>query len=315
MAYLYVDTKKLDIECVRLNEINRKLELAKNSFEQTQKKIVGKMPMMAGNLIYIEHGLEKQLGISGDYGKALEKFITLYREHEKVVLSNTSTSSNSPDKSVIDPSDMSYEEYLNYRYENAVDETTKEIYKKYKDKIKIKDDAYDGTAHYNGIWNEIKYNAEDDAKNERGSGYTYYHEVGHLIDDQSDWNSYTSTDWSYDFYDKLKADINNWINKIKSEQGYTDIQDVYDYMETWLFEDANNKNGISDLVKGITDGNVIGRWGHDINYYSSSSIPKEAFAHFFEAGMRTDSTKLDYIKEIFPTAYEEFQKMLRDELK
>ena len=75
------------------------------------------------------------------------------------------------------------------------------------------------------------------------------------------------------------------------------------------------KNGVSDLVNGLTDGKACGGWLHEDSYYNKNSIAKEAFAHFFEAGMSADTTKLDYIKEIFPSAYQEYQKMIQDELK
>ena len=209
---------------------------------------------------------------------------------------------------------MTYEEILEYRAENAVDDNTRRMYERYLNKIKVNDDDYQGNAHYNSRKNHINYSDEDDATNERGPGNTYFHEVGHLIDDRSDWNGNTSTDGSYDFYACLQADVNNWLQRCMDENGYTDINDAYDDLSAWLWDDPNMKNGISDLVIGITSGNAGGRWSHKSDYYNSQSIPREAFAHFFEAGMCADPTKLDYIREIFPTAYEEFQQMLQDEL-
>ncbi len=215
----------------------------------------------------------------------------------------------------INPDELSYDEYLEYRANHAVDENTRKLYEKYQKKIKIKDDDYDGTAHYHPVWNHINYNVEEDNVDERGRGSTYFHEVGHLIDDKSDLNSSTSTDWSYDFYKKLDKDLDNYINKIMKENGYTNKQDAYDDLTSWLWDDPDMKSGVSDLVNGLTDGEACGRWSHSDDYYNKSSIANEAFAHFFEAGMSTDSTKLDYIKEIFPSAYEEYQKMITDELK
>lgn len=263
---------------------------------------------------------EEERAVKGMKDK-LQDVITSYITTEQKLcnnidneIKNRKKEENNSEDEIINPENMSYEEYLQYRYENAVDENTRLLYEKYIKKIRIKDDSYEGTAHYNFIWNHIKYDSETDATNRRGIGCTYYHEVGHLIDDQSDWNSHTSTDWSYDFYDKLNEDVNNWVKNIMIEQGYTDIDDAYDYVSEWLRIDGDNKNGISDLIYGLTDGAAYGFWAHDIDYYSSSSIPKEAFAHFFEAGMSADNTKLEYIKKIFPNAYKEYQKMIEDEL-
>ncbi len=253
----------------------------------------------------------------------LLQIATAYENHEqKICNEHKNTKNNNEDTSQkhndnedeISPDDMSYEEYLQYRYENAVDENTRKLYEKYMDNINIKDDDYEDGAFYNSFWNHIKYNAEDDAENVRGIGCTYYHETGHLIDDQSDWFGDTSTDGSYDFYEKLNEDVDNYINNIMEEKGYTDIEDAYSDFSNWLNEDGNMKNGISDLVNGITDGKACGGWSHADDYYNSKSIPNEAFAHFFEAGMAADPTKLDYIKEVFPSAYAEYQKMIEDEL-
>lgn len=207
-----------------------------------------------------------------------------------------------------------YEDVLEDREKNAVDENTKKLYQKYKSKIKINSDDYDETAHYQPLKNHINYNLEEDYENERGAGSTYYHEVGHLVDDRSDCFGNTSTDARYDFYESLNKDLDSWIKNRMREKGYTDIQDAYDDLSEWLWTDPDHKSGVSDIVKGLTNGQARGRWGHDSDYYNDSSIAKEAFAHFFEAGMCSDSSKIDYIKELFPSAYNEYQKMVADEL-
>lgn len=214
----------------------------------------------------------------------------------------------------INPETLSYDEYLQYRIDHAVDENTKKLYEKYANKIKIKNDHYEGRAQYDDIWNHIEYNRGSDETDVRGRGYTYFHETGHLIDDKSDWFGSTSTDGRYDFYDKLFSDVENYVDKLMKENGYTNRNDGYDALSDWLFDDPDNlKNGLSDLIRGLTEGKASGRWGHDD--YNKKSICHEAFAHFFESGMREDPTKLNYVKEIFPEAYEEFQRMIQDELK
>ncbi|MBE5961915.1 MAG: hypothetical protein E7256_11155 [Lachnospiraceae bacterium] len=271
--------------------------------------------------------------IEGERGKmsSLENVLTdiirLYEQAEQAIIEHAKDpsssdrgkkkredESNGTDSSEVDPSSMSYEDYLQYRIDHAVDENTKKMYERFLDNIRIKDDAYDGTAYYDGFWNHIKYNKEKDATNERGTGCTYFHEVGHLVDDQSDWFGDTSTDSDYDFYDKLSQDVDNYVKKIMDEKGYTDVQDAYDDLSDWLNVDGNMKNGVSDLVNGLTDGKACGGWAHSDDYYKESSVSHEAFAHFFEAGMAADPKKLDYIKEMFPSAYEEYQRMLEDEL-
>lgn len=213
----------------------------------------------------------------------------------------------------VNTDEMTYDEYLEYRAENAVDETTRRIYEKYKDKkYKVRSDQESGV--YNQWSNTINFNAEADNVNSAGRGKTYFHEFGHMVDDFSDWNDETSNDWSYDFGDCLQNDFENYVDKVMTEQGYSTREEAYKYIENWLNIDAGDKNGISDLITGLSDGDIYGPYRHDADYYNMSYIENEAFAHFFEAGMCTDSTKLDFIKEVFPTAYDEFHQMLVDDL-
>lgn len=227
----------------------------------------------------------------------------------------SATETGTADGAVVDSSQMTYEEYLQYRIDHAVDENTKMLYEKYLENINIIDDSYEGTARYNYTFNNIKYDESADAENPRGVGCTYFHETGHLIDDQSDLFGHTSNDGSYDFYEKLEQDVDNYVKKIMQEKGYTSEEKAYKEFTSWLKTDPDMKNGISDIVNGLTDGQATGNWSHSDNYYTEKKICREAFAHFFEAGMAAEPTKLDYIKEIFPSAYKEYQKMLEDELK
>ena len=225
MSYFYVDIVKMENINQELERISQKMNLIKGNYERVQSRLIAKMPQLTGAMNAIDRGMDQQVQISNKCKTTLETIIISYKNNEKQILekeqgieSLIEVSSKEQFKtSRVDPYSMTYEEYLEYRYENAVDENTKKLYKKYMKNIKIKDDSYDGTAHYDGFWNRIKYDKEADSNNERGRGCTYYHEVGHLIDDQSDFNSYTSTDRSYKFYDKLKQDIDCWMKKIQKE--------------------------------------------------------------------------------------------------
>jgi hypothetical protein len=204
---------------------------------------------------------------------------------------------------------MLYIEELEYRITNAVEPSARELYNKYKNKIKIAKDMYYDTAHYNPFFNYIKYNIALDSMNPQGAGSVYFHEVGHLIDDRSDWFGDRSTDRSYDFYDTLKSDFDNYVKSI----GYATFEDAKDEIDKWLWNNGDMKAGVSDIIRGLS-GTEIGKWGHEMDYYNKSSIANEAFAHFFEAGMSDTSVKLDYIKEVFPNAYEIYLKMVEDAL-
>ena len=66
-------------------------------------------------------------------------------------------------------------------------------------------------------------------------------------------------------------------------------------------------HSVSDIIGGLTQNSCIGGFGHNINYWNDSTkLPKEAFAHFFEATARNDTEKLAVIQALFPNSYQLF---------
>ena len=203
------------------------------------------------------------------------------------------------------------------RREHAIDEEVARLYDKFKNRMHIGSDT-SSSAYYNPLWNKIFFNWKDDASNPRGAYTTYFHETGHMIDDYTKWWGDSSS--SKSFTNALQNDFDNYVAKVMKENS-CDRNAAYEIISDWLWEDSDNKNGISDLCGGLTGNECVGRWLHDDSYWSGKTehgvpdkVNNEAFAHFFEASMSTDSTKLDYIKEIFPNAYDEFKNIVRDNL-
>lgn len=318
---LNVSTSKLIFLVKQFDQIQRQIDSHISQLDSIRKEMnKGEYRELDKTIDIIISQIKEDKNCVANLEIYLERIQKIYYKTENKIVQNgnllekNSSNNQVGDNGSASPSDMTYKEFLQYRIDNAADINTRKMYEKYLKKIRIKDDSYSDTAHYDNIWNHIKYDEGDDATNVRGIGCTYFHEVGHLVDDQSDWFGSTSTDGSYEFYNKLESDVENYVNNIMEEKGYQNRDDAYDDFSKWLKTDGNMKNGISDLAKGITEGKSCGGWSHSDDYYTEKSIEKEAFAHFFEAGMAADSTKLDYIKEVFPEAYEEYQQMLKEEL-
>lgn len=313
----YINTKEVNESIVAMDKVKTELICKSKQLDLLSCDILGTGYMQIQNVLdRIKTEIVQETKQIENLCSTLGIIVKMYIQADQINLSLADWASNKGEDVVTEDStdEMSYEEYLQYREENAIDENTKKVYEMYKDKIKIKDGDYQDTAHYNDFWNHIKYDKDADADNVRGVGCTYFHEVGHLVDDKSDFFGNTSTDGSYDFYDKLSEDLDNYIDDIMETNGYTNREDAYKDLNEWLSMDGNMKNGISDIVCGLTDGEACGAWAHSSDYYNDKSICNEAFAHFFEAGMSDDPTKLEYIKEVFPSAYDEYQRMLEDEL-
>ena len=174
---------------------------------------------------------------------------------------------------------MSYEEIIQYRYENAINEKCKALYEKHKNSIDVVNYNEKGVNHYNSFTNNIRLTEVNDMKNATGYASTYFHEVGHCLDDISDFNGSMSNDMSYDFYEVLKSDYEAYLNKVQEENGLT-REDAYIWVNEWLKEDEDIKSAVSDILMGLSNGKIQARWGHDLNDYNKSMIAKEAFANF-----------------------------------
>ncbi len=208
-----------------------------------------------------------------------------------------------------------YDLRVQNRRNNAIDREVARLYDRFKKKIHIGSDTQAGGAYYNPLLNRIYYNWQDDLKNKRGECSTYFHEVGHMVDDYTHWPGDSSS--SKSFSTALKNDFENYVNNVM-KQNSCSRDEAYDIIEDWLCTDGNNKNGVSDLVGGLTQNECVGYWLHNTSYWQGATehgipdkINNEAFAHFFEASMSTDATKLSYLREVFPNAYKEFKNIVR----
>jgi hypothetical protein len=306
MAKFAVDTKVLSNCSQRLSNQVKRINALDSSLIKVANDIKASTSFELARINVIR--FDKDLLTISDNFKSLSTALNnIIKEYENRFFWNSSDI-NALDTDITDAG-MLYKDQLEYRISNAVEPAVSQLYQKYIDKIKVAEDLYNDTAHYNPFFNHIKYNAALDGMDPRGAGSVYFHEVGHLIDDRSDWFGNKSTDWSYDFYDSLKSDFDNYVKS----KGCASVQDAYDEINNWLWTDGDMKAGVSDIIRGLS-GEEIGKWGHEMKYYNKGSIAKEAFANFFEAGMSDTSVKLDYIKEVFPNAYENYMKMINDAL-
>lgn len=188
----------------------------------------------------------------------------------------------------------------------AAEENVRRIFDNYAERVLIQTSNYpvDGVAFYDPKPQErgVYFNAEADANNPRGAGTTYFHEIGHMIDNALlDYSGYLSDEPM--FLNALMQDGLDLLvkySKMDSEQrAYTD---------RFLFRDECHS--LSDLVDAITKGKLSGKYGHDRDYWDDrSNISKEAFAHFFEAAMGGGEKKT-ILSECFPRATKVFDALI-----
>ena len=204
-----------------------------------------------------------------------------------------------------------YTDLLEERYNNA-DPRVRALYDKYEKDIKLSDIDTQDTARYNSFWGDITVNMTEDSKPRPSAGTTYYHEVGHLMDDKL--KLFGSVSGNEAFTNALHKDVDDYVNKYMEE--HPDIkskEDAYAAIGQMMNGfDADKYRGVSDVYGGLTENQAKGRWGHSNDYWegSKTAVNKEAFANMFEVSMGGDPEALKHMKEMFPTAYEEFINMV-----
>ena len=207
-----------------------------------------------------------------------------------------------------------YKRILNERYASS-EKVSREVFDiaVYKKMLSVVDGDWQGGDRYYPLKNGdrkkgVFYNAKADELDEkkRGKGSTFFHEIGHMLDHSFGGNKFISS--SEDFLSALNDDLSKIKIKLEADASWKQK-----FLEM-IFAD-NSAYPISDILEGLTNGAICGRFGHmggDINYWNRDRyrVCNESFAHFFEASMG-GGTKLRRIKICFPSSYKEFEKMLK----
>lgn len=184
----------------------------------------------------------------------------------------------------------------------------KKLFAKYASGNTVENTAFEGTAHFNTKTKKISMHYGADLRNERGSGVTWFHEHGHLIDDAL---GFASDDKEF-----------TYLLRIDSQQyrimfGKTHELNAYNEIDSAISEELNDMHkhsAISDMLNGITNGNIKGCAGHSQKYWENpKNITSEAFAHMFES--QFDEKRYNEMKKYFPQSLEYFEKKLRGRLK
>lgn len=183
--------------------------------------------------------------------------------------------------------------------------TAKHLFAKYAGGETIDVSMYEGTAHFNTKTKKISMHYKADMRNIRGAGTTWYHEHGHLIDD-----SLGMVSRDEHFKELLEQDIFQYRIKYGKEHNLK----TYDKVDRAIsndLQDIRRHSAVSDLLDGLTKGNIRGCAGHSIDYWDNQeNITSEAFAHMFEA--QFDEVHYKEMQKYFPKSLEYFEKKLKE---
>lgn len=204
---------------------------------------------------------------------------------------------------------ITYQQKVEKRVLSGSNPIVKSLLDEYKSQITVSDPSYKGTAHYNPYSHVIKLNCNADIQNPTGACSTYFHEVGHMIDDFAG-NGHSWLSSNPDFRLALENDVKSYINNVVLNFGCS-IDEAYAIICSQL--EGDNLAGVSDIFGSLTECRCQGDWGHSTTYWQcgEDKVEKEAFANMFEASIGS-TDKLQAMKLFFPTAYVKFEKIIKD---
>ncbi len=296
-----------------------------------------------GRNIYIPHDMT--------YKEWYNKYIT---EEQDTDLSETEPNSDGSNKPLTKNTEIKqaikgYEKPIRDTINNAHVSTTKTIWNKYEDKLKVatlrpKKGAYFSPGE--GIAINLAKDKAREGKNEKWA--TFFHENGHQIDflariDQDDpAGLYFSATYNHGAFRKsIEADWEVLLARLKQADGVHAVPYwkldadgkpkkgarkrmnwkraeaiLYDEIVEKFKADGKErraKDTVSDIITGLTKNKIrIGGY-HSNSYWNEdwNNVTYEAFAEFYSASVR-GGKELEIIKEYFPKAYITFMDMLEE---
>lgn len=188
-------------------------------------------------------------------------------------------------------------------------------YRKNQDKLVYA--GKDGDSAYYSPSNKwIKMNLVKDGawNNSRGQYSTFFHEFGHLLDSQT-LGARRGLSGNEVFYQAIAKDYEDML--VKFGKG----SKPWPYVKGKIIEAqraaGDLSSGVQDIYSGMSINEIRAGWGHSTEYWkrgnTAMEVASEAFAHMSSG--YTNPERLAIMKEWFPTACEEFEKIVLSTLK
>lgn len=122
---------------------------------------------------------------------------------------------------------------------------------------------------------------------------TLIHEIGHAVDYNNKWLSSNNS-----FIKAIQLDKNNILKH----------QDMY----KTLIKNNNNYRELSDIVGGMTNNKVVGRYKHEKKYWKKiGKLEKEVFAQMFTMAGNNDIKQLELFQKYLTNIFKEFDNLIR----
>lgn len=229
-------------------------------------------------------------------------------------------------KSIMEKTDATpeYKKVLTDRF-SAGSEVAKRVFTEYVLGNVIKDSRFKQGAHYSPVSQVVNMDFADDLKNPRGSGATYFHELGHYVDNMAaiklkgaTYDGVSHIDLNgidaKDFKKAVLRDVQDYMQNYTKNKG-VDLRQAQLEISMILGQgDGALHSAISDIYGGVTRRRVQGKYGHSPKYWQQlpNAIEKEAFAHMFEASFDPSGKRAELMREFLPKSFALFQQILEE---
>lgn len=228
-------------------------------------------------------------------------------------------------KAIMDKTEapQAYKDVLIKRFTSG-SEVAQQAFTRYVTGNVVKDSNFKQGAHYSPRDQVVNMDFADDLRNPRGAGATYFHELGHYVDNLAAIQikgkptigglSHMDLEGveADDFRKAILRDVQDYIegytkkNRVKLQQARLEISEALSAGNGALH------SAISDIYGGVTRHKVRGLYGHRLDYWKQlpNAIEKEAFAHMFEASFDPDGKRAELMREYLPKSFALFEKIL-----
>lgn len=214
-------------------------------------------------------------------------------------------------KSILVPQDMSYKEWYNQyvdKEEGIIDNLFNKRQKvQYKDITKQKTDIINQSFKNNNIKN-IALNTN--IKSIKIGGNKAYHRNGNIVL-KINYDNHTARHeiaHAVDYSNKWLSSDKKFIKAIqKDKEIILNNKDLYKI----IIKNNSNYIELSDIIGGITNNKITGRYGHPKKYWKEPyKLEREIFAQMFTMAGNDDLNQLEIFQKNLPNIFKEFDNLI-----
>jgi len=214
--------------------------------------------------------------------------------------------------SILVPQNMTYKEWYNQyieKEEGIIDNLFNKKQKvQYKDITEQKSNLINQSFKNNNIKN-IALNTE--IKSIKIGGNKAYHRNGNIVL-KINYDNHTirhEIAHAVDYNNKWLSSNKKFVQAIQKDKKI--ILNNKEFYKTLLKNNSNNIE-LSDIMSGITDNKIKGRYRHDNKYWKKPhKLEREIFAQMFTVAGKDDLKQLGMLQKHLPNSFKEFDSLIR----